>query len=249
MLRLYTFNISHFSEKVRWALDFEGIPYEERVLIPGPHQFTVRRLAKRSHVPLLVHDGEVVQESSEILDYIAARLGGTKLAPKEQSDAEARALERELDLAFGLGAQRVLYGALVGNRKLLTELWSTGGPAWARTFYALAYPAITAVVKRMYKTEDPERVAESKDRFRRSFDKLDGLLERQPYLGGSAPNRVDVTAAALLAPVCRPTQHRVAWPDEPKVLSGFIAELRDRPTWKHVLHMYKEHRAAQVATD
>lgn len=247
MLRLYTFHISHFSEKVRWALDFEGIPYEERVLIPGPHQLTVRRLAKRSNVPLLVHDGKAVQESSDILDYIATHLGGTKLAPHAQG--EARALERELDLAFGLGAQRVLYGALVGDRKLLTELWSAGGPPWARAFYALAYPAITAVVKRMYKTDDPGRVAESKERFRRSFDNLDALLERQPYLGGSAPNRVDITAAALLAPVCRPTQHHVAWPDEPKVLSAFIDELRGRPTWQHVLHMYKEHRAAPVVTD
>ena len=37
MLKLYTFNISHFSEKARWALDYEGILYEERVLLPGPH--------------------------------------------------------------------------------------------------------------------------------------------------------------------------------------------------------------------
>ena len=26
MLTLYTFNISHFSEKARWTLDDEGIP-------------------------------------------------------------------------------------------------------------------------------------------------------------------------------------------------------------------------------
>ena len=31
---------------------------------------------------------------------------------------------------------------------------------------AVAYPAITAVVKRMYKTDDPARLAESKDRYR-----------------------------------------------------------------------------------
>ena len=48
MLKLYTFNISHFSEKARWALDYEGIPYEERVLLPGPHQLVTRRVAQRT---------------------------------------------------------------------------------------------------------------------------------------------------------------------------------------------------------
>ncbi len=52
MLRLYTFNVSHFSEKARWALDYEGISYEERVLLPGPHQFLTRRIAPRTHVPV-----------------------------------------------------------------------------------------------------------------------------------------------------------------------------------------------------
>ena len=30
MPKLYTFNISHFSEKARWTLDYEGIPYAAR---------------------------------------------------------------------------------------------------------------------------------------------------------------------------------------------------------------------------
>jgi glutathione S-transferase len=52
MLKLYTFNLSHFSEKARWTLDYEGISYEERVLLPGPHQLVTRRIARRTHVPV-----------------------------------------------------------------------------------------------------------------------------------------------------------------------------------------------------
>ena len=44
MLKLYTFNVSHFAEKARWALDFERIAYEEKVLLPGPHQLVTRRM-------------------------------------------------------------------------------------------------------------------------------------------------------------------------------------------------------------
>src|SRR5689334_6590753 len=103
MLQLYTFNISHFSEKVRWALELEGVAFEEKVLVPGPHQLVTRRIAKRTHVPVLAHAGKYIQGSGEILDYIADTLGGTRLTPSA-ADARTRAreLERRMDQAFGL---------------------------------------------------------------------------------------------------------------------------------------------------
>jgi len=243
MLRLYTFQISHFSEKARWALDIEGIPYAEQVLVPGPHQLVTRRLSKHSSVPLLVHDRHVVQGSSAIVDYVGERLGGRRLNPTNASElAEARAFEAELDLAFGLGIQRVLYGAVLEDRATLTELWSAGGPFWARAFYALAFPAVTAVVKRMYQTHEPHLVAASKARFLEQFENVDALLSKQPYLGGDQPTRNDIAVAALLAPLCKPPEHRVKWPETPLVLRDFEAQLRGRPTWNHVLRMYREHR-------
>lgn len=243
MLRLYTFNISHFSEKARWALDYEGIAYEEKVLVPGPHQFVTRRLAPKTHVPILVHEGQVVQESSAILDYLADRLGGAKLAPKRDAEMrKARELEKEVDIAFGLGAQCIFYSVALADRSMMTDLWSFGGPFWARGFYAVAYPAIAAAVKRLYNTQDPRRVSESKDRFLRNFDHLDAVLEKQPYIAGEAPTRSDITVAALLAPLCRPPEHRMHWPEPPEGLRDFVTQLQGRPTWKHVLRMYREHR-------
>jgi glutathione S-transferase len=46
-------------------------------------------------------------------------------------------------------------------------------------------------------------VANAKQRFVTTFDELDAVLAKQPYLGGDAPNRTDITLAALLAPVYR----------------------------------------------
>ena len=37
MFELYDFRFSHYSEKARWALDFKGIPYTSRHLLPGFH--------------------------------------------------------------------------------------------------------------------------------------------------------------------------------------------------------------------
>ena len=75
-----------------------------------------------------------------------------------------------------------------------------------------------------------------------TFDELDAVLAKQPYLGGDAPNRTDITLAALLAPVCRVAEHRVKWPAMPAELADFEASLSGRPTWNHVLRMYRDHR-------
>jgi glutathione S-transferase len=244
MLKLYTFNISHFSEKARWALDYEDIPYEEKVLLPGPHQLVTSRVAPRSQVPVLEHDGQYVQGSSAIIDYVADRLGGTRLTPVDPAQrATALALEKTLDQSFGRGAQQVLYSALLKDRRTVIDLWSSGGPFWARGFYAVAFPAIASAVKRMYKTADAEGVARAKRGFVTTFDELDTLLAKQAFLGGDAPNRSDITLAALLAPVCRAPEHRVRWPAMPAELGDLVQSLSGRPTWNHVLRMYRDHRA------
>ena len=63
MLKLYTFNISHFSENARWALDYEGISFDERVLLPGPHQMVTRRFARRTsrHSSVTADSGRATQ--------------------------------------------------------------------------------------------------------------------------------------------------------------------------------------------
>jgi glutathione S-transferase len=126
MLKLYTFNISHFAEKARWALDYEGIPYQEKVLLPGPHQLVTRRFAPRTHVPVLEHNGVYVQGSSAIMDYVADRLGGSKLTAVDPLQrARSLELEKTLDQAFGRGVQQVLYSALLKDRRTVVDLWSS----------------------------------------------------------------------------------------------------------------------------
>ena len=248
MIRLYTFNLSHFSEKARWALDYEGIAYEEKVLLPGPHQLVTRRIAKKTEVPILQHDGEYVQGSGAILDYIADRLGGRKLAPRSAEErARALEIEQEADQAFGRGVQRVLYSVMLKpeHASKVVDLWVDNGPKWARTFYGFTFPVIASVVKRMYKTTSPELVAKSQDHFLSMMDRLDAQLARAPYLGGEHPGRLDISVAALLGPMCAPPEHHVRWPSTPPELQPFEAQLKARPTWAHVLRMYREHRRSK----
>jgi glutathione S-transferase len=241
--RLTTFLVSHFSEKARWALDYEGVAYEERPLLPGPHLLLTRGLATKTSVPILEHAGRVIQGSSAILDYLATELGKGALEPDSTSAARTRELEALADRAFGLGVQRIAYFYLLdGPREGVVELFTQGGPWWGRAFYALTFPAVAKETRKMYGVS-PERTAEAKALFRSAMADSDAWLQGRAYLGGDKPNRLDITVAALLAPFCRPPEHVMRWPELPDGLAEFTHEFADRPMWHHVLKMYRLHRA------
>ena len=241
MLRLTTFVISHFSEKARWALDYEGIAYEERSLLPGPHLLVTRRLAQASTVPILEDGSRVIQGSSEILDYMGASLGATRLLPL-YALAESRELEALADHALGLGVQRISYDVLLQQRSTMIDLWAQRGPAWAKPFYALTLPALVPAVRHLYGVR-PDAVARAKQRFREAIGTFDQALSGRRYFGEGAPNRLDITVAALLGPFCRPPEHRVNWPLIP-ALSAFTAEFEGSRTFQHAREMYRMHRSA-----
>ncbi len=243
MLRLYTFTISHFSEKARWALDLNQLEYTEQALLPGPHMFTIRRRSKKSSVPLLEHDKKVVHGSSAILDYLEKELGAKRIAAPPAAADRALELEELVDRAFGLGTQRIFYASFLETPDAVIDMWTQGAPAWGRTFYKLGFGFVAQAVRRMY-TIEPVAVEEAKDLFRRAFDTTDAALAKSPYLLGDAPTRADITVASLLAPLCRPPEHRLKWPTTmPGELAEFVREFEGRPTSEHVLRMYREHRS------
>ncbi|MFM2416088.1 MAG: hypothetical protein RL385_811 [Pseudomonadota bacterium] len=245
-MKLYTFAISHFSEKVRWALDHAGIPYEERVLLPGLHMLTTKWLAKGTSVPILEHDGKIIQGSSQILDHLRDALGTTALEPRGAEVAENRALEALFDEAFGLGMQRLLYGALLqADRNAITTLWSEAGPWWARGYFAIMYPAVARAVSRMYKTGDEAALVRAHDRLRTALDAADKRLATRPYLDGETLGRTDITLAALLAPLAQVADHPCTPLSTTRMPAAFAEQMRphfERPSMRHVQALYREHR-------
>jgi len=129
MLTLYQFECSHYCEKARWALDYKGLAYRTRNLIPGPHRLVTERLAPRSHVPILVDGERVVQGSSEIIDYLDKRCPGARLTPAGASAAqEAHEWERYLDREIGVAIRCWFYFHALPERKLATRFLLQGAP-------------------------------------------------------------------------------------------------------------------------
>jgi glutathione S-transferase len=190
----------------------------------------------------LEDSGRVIQGSSSILDYLAGNLCRPALEPEAAKAEQQRELEALADRAFGVGVQRIAYSYLLdGPREGVIALFTQNGPWWGRAFYALAFPVVAKEIRRMYDVT-PERVQEAKALFRSAFARFDAQLSDQPYLAGMTPGRLDITVAALLAPLCRPPEHPMHWPELPEPLAAFALELEGRPTWRHVGEMYRRHR-------
>jgi glutathione S-transferase len=250
MIRLYTFNISPFAEKARWALDRTGIRYEERVLLLGPHVPTIRRLAQgASSVPALVDEGRAIQGSSHIIDYIDEHCldPAHRLTPTEpELELQARELERWLDAEVGEALRRFFYHHALPHREFVGALFTQRGPWWGKMFYGLAYPLVSQRIRQMHDINATTAAADG-ERVIDAFRRLDDVLARGPYLLGNRFTRADLALAALTAPMWRPPEHPTRWPAEslyPDVLRQWIDELSRLRLREHVLRMYREHRRA-----
>jgi glutathione S-transferase len=263
MIRLYTFTMSTFSEKVRWVLDYEAIAYREQVLTPGLHMVTTRRLAAKSSVPVLVSGREAVQGSGPILEWLQRRYGMGQLLPSsatpeptanDRSSAKHEAHTTPLsriqtwealaDKAFGEGLQRILYSALLESPagcEQVCDLWSLGGPTWSRAYCGMAFPVLRRWLEKAY-VRRGAHLEHIRRRLLEGMDATDRVLAEQPYLMGDTPTRADVTLAALLAPMVRPANHLVPWPAWPPVMAEFFEPLLLRPTARCVARMYERHR-------
>ena len=82
MIKLYQFPVSHYCEKVRWALDFKGLKYQKINLVPGPHVRKVLQMASKSQVPVLEDGKDIIQGSAEIIDYLESKYPERSLTPK-----------------------------------------------------------------------------------------------------------------------------------------------------------------------
>ncbi len=110
-LRFVTLPISHYCEKVRWAMERQGVPFIEDGHAPLFHAFQTMPLTggKSRTVPVLVDDNlsprKVLSDSTDCLRHLAEHYGATWLyAPPEAAE-----IEEELDRKLGPATRRFAY--------------------------------------------------------------------------------------------------------------------------------------------
>jgi len=250
MFELYDFRFSHYSEKARWALDFKEIAYAPRHLLPGFHMRTTRKLAPGTCVPILKAGGIVVQDSTKIIDFLEQNFPDRSLTPPDPDDAnEAIEWEEYLDEEIGVSLRLWFYYHALPDRARAVRFLTQGAPWHQRLLFACSFVPIRRVMIQMMNVHaGPAREAER--RLMTAFDRLDTTLGRGPFLVGNRFSRADLTACALLWPLCRPGESESEVQSFlPAPVYALRKQLQHRRFYGWVLERYSEYRIPERRAD
>lgn len=217
-IRLYQFAISHYCEKVRWALDYKGLSYETVSLLPGQHVKTIRKLTgEDSSVPVIDHDGHRVQGSKEIIDYLDETFPEKPLTPADPQAREAAiAWEQRLDDEVGPAVRCYSYHHFLQRPKVVVPMLAAGTPFYNRILLKLAFSRVDEIMRKWMKIN--EKTAElSRETMEAYLTELAEAYQQRTYLVGDSFSRADLAAAALFAPMFQPGEYPVPWPKPAKI--------------------------------
>jgi glutathione S-transferase len=247
--RLITIPVSHYSEKARWALAYLQIPFRELAHMPPFHRSATKKYGGTS-VPVLVTDTGAATDSTDILRYLD-RLYPEKLYPIEPKlQLLSIELENLFNRTLGVHTRRWGYSYIL-TPKLLYPRWTFGVPFWEKLLFTAIFPKVGKIVRSNFDITDTS-AAESYREIEIVFDRVDGLLaDGRKYLLGDRFSALDITFAALAAPILQPPEHHILpTPLEllPTQMQTDIRKAQATPAGKFGLRMYREHRyiAARV---
>lgn len=245
---LYTIAMSHYSEKIRWLLDVEGATYREAALTPVFHvrPALVKGLRGRTTVPVLQIDHQAVQDSTQIIEWLDTAYSPLTTLPAHLRD-EIMAVEERFD-AIGKDVARYLYHTGFEHTDTILALWTRFASPLETRVVRLAYPLIKAVFK-IKLNINAKAAARAEQRIDAALTWLEKrLADGHDYLVGNQFTVADITAAALLAPMACPVEHRVygeaSFKDK---MASQQALWQQRPGLDWVREMYKRHRGAMWA--
>jgi len=242
---LWQLRISHYNEKVRWALDHKRIPHVRRSLLPGPHVIQAKRLTGDIETtPVLSLDGRAIGDSTHIIAALEERWPERPLYPEDEEQLR-RALELEefFDEELGPHLRRAVYDELLSYPELTLPLFTNGQRPLPRLLLRLMYPVLRVGMRRgMNIYAEPAEA--SRERVVAAMDRLEAEIGPSGYLVGDSFTVADLTAAALFYPIALPPEFPYALvTDLPEPGRAFVEELHERPGGQWVSETYRRHRA------
>ena len=241
--------MSHFNEKVRWALDYKRIPHERRSVFQGLQPVRARMLrGGTSTLPVIDIDGQRIGDSTRIIEELERRWPDPPLYPGDP-DARRRALELEdlFDEHCAHELRRVLFDQLLRQPELMGEAAGTSRRRGAGVM-RLLFPVVNRALRTKYEV-NPERTAESRRVVEAALDRIEAELGPSGYLVGDSFTVADLTAAAILSPLVAPPEfpyHQIDPERAPEDLQRWREPLTERPAWRYVLDMYARHRGTSA---
>lgn len=245
---LWHIGISHYSEKVRWALAFKGVEHERREVPPPAHMALALAWSRGSiyTFPFLELDGERIGDSTAIIGALEAKYPDPPLYPEDPIERR-RALDLEdfFDTGLGVAARLVGWHHMRKDPALLADVVSQDLPERVRNIAAVRtgvtkFASGFANARFRVASEDSE--AKARATVLEAAERIERELDGAEYLVGDSFSVADLTAASLFYPLVLPAEGPGAIIRAPESAQAFVEELQGREAWGWVERMYAQHR-------
>lgn len=238
---LYQFPISHYCEKVRWALQYKDLTYKKINLLPGLHIKKAKKLTSKSSVPILKHDKIIISESSEIITYLDNTFPQNSLTPiNEELKNQTLEWEKFADKEIGPDVRKICYHTLLDHPDITIPFFTKDGPWYGNFIIKIMYPVLSVKMREFMQLNNKTATLTSK-RLSQAIDKVHAHIHDKEYFVGDTFTRADLAVASLLAPLCMPNKYGLDWPEKyPDPLHSTVESLASKLDW--VIKMYTKHR-------
>jgi glutathione S-transferase len=242
---LWQLQISHYNEKVRWALDHKRVPHVRRSLLPGLHSVKAKRLTGDvDTTPVMTLDGRSIGDSTRIIAALEERWPKPPLYPEDEAERR-RALELEefFDEELGPHIRRAVYHELLPYPEKVVPLFTNGQAPAGRALVRATFPVLRVGMRQRMRI-NADAAERSRKRTVEAMDRLEAEIGPSGYLVGDSFTVADLTAAALFYPVARPPEFPYpSIADPPPSAREFIDPLGERPGGEWVAEIYRRHRS------
>ena len=228
-IKLIQMYASPWAERVRWALNYKGVPYEKQNYQPGVDEEAVKKLTGQAQFPVLLFNGTVIPDSTAILNWLEQYKPQPALMPASAKDrAQVMMWEELMDGVLGPQARMLIVGHFL--RSTEPEL-QQGGRYFAQKYQHSSY------------AEEHAKVT-----IERILTILRHALDGRQYLVGDAFTRADVTAASMLLLVNPPADDRFLFPApmRPMYTVPLTSDSQFAPIFAWRDEMYRKHRGEVV---
>ena len=225
-LHLYHFVLSNCSQRVRFALEEKGLPWTSHHLnLPAREHATpeYQSINPGGVVPTLVHDGQVVIESNDILTYLDEHFPEPPLRP------EAADERREMDSLIE-AASAIQSAIKVLSHELLFRPFRQVDAEEVAFFEAHHNDPELAAFLRDYSEENAgwkDRLGRAHAEMRAVLERLESVLERKPWLSGEAFGLADVSWSVNANRLAQASYDLAPYPR----LAGWLEKIAARPAY------------------
>ncbi len=240
---LWHIPLSHFSEKVRWTLDYKHIAHRRKTL-GATYLVRAWRATGRGTLPILFVGGRAIGDSTQIIAALEELHPDPPLYPRDAA-ARQRALELEddFDEHFGPALRAAAITPLFQHDpEVALRMLTAGMPKDAYRMLRSILWIFPTYYRFRHKMSDANLEAD-RATVRAALDRIERERQGRAYLVGDSFTVADLTAASMISPLLQPPEIQYPFDFElPPYLRDYRAAVLEHPAAQWAAGIYRLHR-------